>query len=41
MACSGSSSSLIPSAWMPETYSCTSPRWVIIAPLGFDVVPLV
>ena len=22
-----------------DTYSCTSARWVIIAPLGCDVVP--
>ena len=26
-------------AMQVETYSWTSARWVIIAPLGFDVVP--
>ena len=41
IACSGSSCSVIPRAWIPETYSCTRPRWVIIAPLGRDVVPQV
>ena len=39
MQCSGSSASVMSSATMHDAYSCTSARWVIIAPFGREVVP--
>ena len=39
IGCSGSSSAPIAIACTHETYSCTRARWVIIAPLGREVVP--
>ena len=37
--CSGVSRSVSSKATMHETYSCTSARWVSIAPLACEVVP--